>query len=59
MAFCAAVSTAESVQSELDKNCLRDTWLTLGLGCSRFCKAMSSWSIGFCIGVCWPSSPGS
>ena len=59
MAFRASMSNVESVQSNLVKNRLRDSWLSCGSSCSSFCKAINSWSIRFCVDVCWVSSRGS
>ena len=58
-AWCACLSNFESVQSILGKIWSRDAWLFCGFTCFSSCKLISFWSIRFCIGVCWVSSPGS
>ena len=43
-----AVSDVEPFQSNLDKSCLRDSWLSCGLSCSSFCKVTI---LGVCVSV--------
>ena len=55
----ACLSNIESVQSELDKNWSRESWMSCGFSCSCFREAIISWSTRFCFVVCWLSPPSS